>query len=109
MERAATENKLNADNPVGSGPIITESLYDTFPRHRGTYEEPVYLPSNNGANSTFDNGIISPYSSYKPRRASPANYESVYETYQRRKTTPEYKVISDNKNNTYQITLSNKL
>lgn len=25
----------------GSGPIITESVYDTFPRNRATYEEPI--------------------------------------------------------------------
>lgn len=74
--------KSPVDSPSGGGPIITESIYDTFPR-RATYEEPIYMPSNSGIN-------IPPHSSYKPGSMSPEHYEGYYESYRHR--TPK-KVI----------------
>lgn len=59
-----------------SGPIIIESIYDTFPR-RDTYEEPIYMPSNSGM-------PIPPHSSYKPGSMSPEHYEGYYESYRHR-------------------------
>ncbi|KAL3116095.1 hypothetical protein niasHT_007395 [Heterodera trifolii] len=64
-------------SPERSGPIITETVYDTFPRHHSrtttTYEEPIYMPSTNGA----------PHATYKPGSFSPELYEHYYETYNR--------------------------
>jgi hypothetical protein len=64
MDRPKTPN---------DGPIITsaESVYDTFPRGGGNYEEPIYMPTNGGP----------PQSSYKP--SSPDNHEGYYEVYRR--------------------------
>uniref|UniRef100_A0A914HE77 PID domain-containing protein n=1 Tax=Globodera rostochiensis TaxID=31243 RepID=A0A914HE77_GLORO len=63
-------------SPERSVPIITETVYDTFPRHHSrtttTYEEPIYMPSSNGVQAT-----------YKPGSFSPELYEHYYETYNR--------------------------
>lgn len=67
--------------PTATGGPIIETIYDTFPR-RGTYEEPIYTSSNNGAPTQ---------SSYKPGSVAPEYYEGYYETY-RRHRTPEKKV-----------------
>lgn len=61
------------DRPEGSGPIITETIYDTFPKRGGVnYEEPIYMPSNYS-------GVVPPNSSYKPESMSPEHYESYYD------------------------------
>lgn len=52
------------------GPIITsaESVYDTFPRGGGNYEEPIYMPHNGGSPHGYKAG-------------SPDNHD--YEIYRR--------------------------
>ena len=63
---------------AGSGPIITESVYDTYPRGNGrngtTYEEPIYMPSNNSP-------AMPPHASYKPGSMSPEHYEGYYDSH----------------------------
>lgn len=72
---------------LGGGPIITETAYDTFPRHnRTTYEEPIYMPS---ADNT-----VPPQASYKPGNFSPELYEHYYETYRQQRTTERKNVMS---------------
>jgi len=59
-------------NERTEGPIITEQVYDTFPRRGMNYEEPIYMPSNNS-------GVLPPHSSYKPDTMPSEHYESYYD------------------------------
>lgn len=82
MDSRRQNNKAGSSDgspPQGTGPIITESIYDTFPRRGATYEEPIYMPSNNGGPYYHH---PPPHSSYKP--GSPEHYEGYYESYRHR-------------------------
>ncbi|CAD5219343.1 unnamed protein product [Bursaphelenchus xylophilus] len=63
-------------SPVaGDGPIITEAIYDTYPRRH--FEEPIYGPPN---------GAVPGQNVYRGRAASPSQqyYEGYYDTYKSR-------------------------